>query len=126
MRLPADNQPPPGPFGLRLRRIATCAALCGAALILPTLAHPHPAAAQSVAELTAKTDDARHRAEALAAEIEAQAGSLALKREQASAAAAREAQLSATLEVGQERAAELADAVGRARRPRSTASNRSY
>ncbi len=54
MRLPADNQPPPGPLGLRLRRLATWAALCGAALILPTLAHPHPAAAQSVAELTAK------------------------------------------------------------------------
>jgi len=115
MGLPADNQPQTGPGRLRLRRIATCAALLGAALILLTLTLPHRAAAQSVAELTARTDDARHRAEALAAEIEAQAGSLALKREQASAAAAREARLSATLEVGQERAAELADAVGRAR-----------
>ena len=45
---------------------------------------------RSVAELTAKTDDARHRAEALAAEIEARAGSLALKREQAAAAAGDE------------------------------------
>ena len=98
-----------------LRRNATSAALIGAALALVILALPRAAAAQSVAELTSKTDDARHRAEVLAGEIEAQTGSLAAKRQQAGAAAAREAQLSTTLEAGQERAAELAAAFDQAR-----------
>jgi septal ring factor EnvC (AmiA/AmiB activator) len=115
MGIPADNRPWPRPDGPRLRRIAVCAALIGAAAALLTLALPHPAAAQGLAELTSKADDARHRAEVLAGEIEAQTGALAAKREQAGAAANSEAQLSTTLEVGRQRAAELADAFDEAR-----------
>jgi septal ring factor EnvC (AmiA/AmiB activator) len=85
------------------------AALAGALVAL--VAAASPAAAQSVAELTSKTDDARYRAQALAGEIEAQTAALAARREQASVAAAREAELTTTLAAGEERAAELGAAV---------------
>lgn len=74
-------------------------------------AAPSPAAGQSVAELTSKTDDARYRAQALAGEIEAQTAALTTRREEAAAAAAREADLTATLAAGEERAAALGAAV---------------
>jgi septal ring factor EnvC (AmiA/AmiB activator) len=97
----------------RARIIGLAAVLAGALATLAVVAAP--AAAQSVAELTAKTDDARYRAEALAGEIEAQTSTLAARREQAAAAAAREAELSATLAAGEQRAAALAAAVGGSR-----------
>ena len=111
----ADKRPLSRPDGSRLRRTVACTALIGAACAVAALAPAEPAAAQSLTELTSKTDDARHQAEILAGEIEAQSGALAAKQEQAGAAAAREAQLSSTLEVGRERAAELATAFGEAR-----------
>ena len=116
MGIPADKRPLSRSDGPRRRRIVACTALIGAACALPTLALPQPVAAQSLTELTSKTDDARHQAEILAGEIQAQSGALAAKQEQAGAAAAREAQLSSTLEVGRERAAELTAAFGESRR----------
>jgi septal ring factor EnvC (AmiA/AmiB activator) len=78
-------------------------------------AGPPPAAAQDIDELNAKTAGARDRAAALASEIESQTGALAAKREQAGMAAAREAQLTATLDAGQQRAAALSRQVEAAR-----------
>lgn len=97
-----------GRAALRLRAARPVPVL---ACALAALAAAAPATAQSVAELTSKTDDARYRAEALAGQIEAQTATLAAKREQAVVAAAREAELTATLAAGQERAAALGSAV---------------
>lgn len=115
MGFPAHSHPRARLAAPRRGRNVALASLLGVALALLAIAAPLPAAAQSVAELTSKTDDARHRAEVLAGEIEAQSGALAAKREQAGEAATREADLSATLDVGQERAAELAAGVEEAR-----------
>lgn len=90
-------------------------ALSVAALALLAAAASHPSAAQSISGLSSKAEDARQRAQGLAGEIEAQAGTLAVKRDQAGAAAQREDQLQATLDLGQERAAQLAAEASAAR-----------
>lgn len=94
---------------LRLRAARPLPVLVGALAAL--LATAAPAPAQSVAELTSKTDDARYRAQALAGQIESQTATLAAKSQEAAAAAAREAELTATLAAGEERAAALGSAV---------------
>lgn len=112
MRTLANRARSSHPWGVRQ---LAAPALLTAVLILLVLAGSPPAAAQDVAELNSKTAGARERAEALAGQIESQTGALAAKREQAGMAAAREAELSATLDAGQDRAAELSTEVDEAR-----------
>lgn len=86
---------------------ATAVFLAGIALAMPMAR----ADAQSIDELNARIGDARAQAQALNAEIETKLLELAAARQEASAAAAREAELSEVLRRGQERAAELAGRV---------------
>jgi septal ring factor EnvC (AmiA/AmiB activator) len=76
----------------------------GIALAIPVAR----AGAQSVEDLNAKIGAARAQAEELNAQIEDDILALASARQEASAAAAREAELSSVLARGQERAAQLA------------------
>jgi peptidoglycan hydrolase CwlO-like protein len=72
-----------------------------------TLAVASPGGAQTVDELNSKIDSAQAQAQSLGAEIEAKGAQLTAARQQAAVAAQREAELSAVLARGQERAAEL-------------------
>lgn len=94
--------------GLAVRSLGVFAA--GIALAIPVAR----AGAQSVEDLNEKIGAARAQAEELNAQIEDDILALASARQEASAAAAREAELSSVLARGQERAAELAAQVGEA------------
>lgn len=91
--------------GLAWRAVAVF--LAGVALAIPIAR----ADAQSIDELNSRIGDARAQAEALNAEIETKLLELAAARQEASAAATREAELSEVLRRGQERAAALATRV---------------
>ncbi len=71
--------------------------------------------AQDIGELESRISSAQSDAETLAAEIEAGGEQLAIVRSQASAAAAREAELSSILAAGEEREAQLQAEVDEAR-----------
>jgi septal ring factor EnvC (AmiA/AmiB activator) len=87
------------------------ALLACAALAFPAaLAH-----AQSIDELNSRIASAHDQADAIGAEIQAATEQLRAAQEQAIAAAAREAQLSAVLERGERREAKLEAAVAQAR-----------
>jgi septal ring factor EnvC (AmiA/AmiB activator) len=88
----------------RPRLVAPLAVLaCAGAAVISV----GPAGAQSVGELNSRIDAAQGEAESLAADIELKSAELSAARGQASAAAQREQELSATLAAGQERQAEL-------------------
>ena len=91
--------------GLAVR--ATAVFVAGVALAIPVAR----ADAQSVGDLNAKIEAARSQAEGLGAQIEEDMIALAGARQEAAAAAAREAELSDVLARGQERAAALAERV---------------
>jgi septal ring factor EnvC (AmiA/AmiB activator) len=105
--------------GRRFARLA--AAATGAAAVL-ALAAPG-AGAQSISDLQAKISSAQSQAEGLSADIAAKTDALAAARSQATAAAARELQLTTVLAQGQQREALLdtrvAEAEGRLREARA-------
>ncbi len=103
-----DPRPRARPEGLKILRIACFAAMTVAALAIYASAASQSASAQGITGLSSRADDARRQAEGLRGQVEARTAALAAKRDQAGAAAQREAQLSATLARGQRRAAELA------------------
>jgi len=96
-------------MGLPRLHKRSCArlALAIAVTIVAISAAPGPASAQSVSELESKAQAAQAQARELVERIQAQTGKLTVRREQAGAAAAREGELSSTLEDGRRRAAEL-------------------
>lgn len=89
--------------------------LCAVALVCAVALPAAASGTQSIDELNSRIAGARHQADALGAEIESASAQLQVAQEQAIAAAAREAQLSAVLQRGEEREAELEAAVGQAR-----------
>jgi peptidoglycan hydrolase CwlO-like protein len=109
-----DRENKPSPARSRLvagaRRLLAGLLLCGALLVPATTL-----GARSIDELNSQIAGAREQAGAIGAQIEAATAELRVAQEQAIAAAAREAQLSAVLERGQRREAELEAAVGQAR-----------
>lgn len=96
--------------GLAARAIAVFAA--GVAFAIPIAR----ADAESIGELNARIGDAQAQAESLSAEIENSLIALASARQQAAASAAHEAELTAVLERGQQRAARLGAQVDAAQR----------
>jgi peptidoglycan hydrolase CwlO-like protein len=109
----ADRAPAVRPRSGRSRRAPWPAAVLGALAV--AAAGPGSAAAESVPELEAKAAAAQEQARELAGTIESQTGALLSQRQRAGAAGEREAQLSATLESGRQRAAELGAEVDQAR-----------
>jgi septal ring factor EnvC (AmiA/AmiB activator) len=95
--------------GLAARAILVL--LAGVALAVPIA----NADGQTIGDLNAKLDAARGEASALGAEIEDKILALASARQDAAVAASREAELTALLERGRERAAELQERVDVAR-----------
>jgi septal ring factor EnvC (AmiA/AmiB activator) len=100
----------------RTRRVAGPWRLLAAVAALAALAVPAAIApAQSIDELNSRIAGAREQADAIGAQIESATMQLQAAQQQAIAAAAREAQLSAVLARGERREAELEADVARAR-----------
>ena len=103
-KMPSVKRP-----GLAVR--AGLVLVIGIALAIPIA----KADGQSTGELNAKLESARNQAEQLGAEIETKILGLAAARQDASQAAGREEELTATLAEGRERSAELAEDLAAAR-----------
>ncbi len=100
----------------RTRRLAGARRLLAPLAVLAALALPAAIApAQTIDELNSRIAGAREQADAIGAEIEAATMQLQAAQQQAIAAAAREAQLSAVLAAGEQREAELEADVARSR-----------
>ena len=93
----------PARRGRRLGGCALALVALGAALSLPVA----DSGAQTVGELNSRIASAQSQAQSLSAAIDAKGAQLVAARQQAAAAAQREAQLSAVLAQGQQREAEL-------------------
>ena len=99
-----------------LRRRARAGRVAAVLALLAALALPVAiASGQSIDDLNSRIAGARDQADSIGAEIQAATEQLRAAQEQAIAAAAREAQLSAVLERGEQREAALEDQVAQAR-----------
>ena len=96
--------------GLAVRAIVVL--IAGVALAIPIA---KAGAEQTIDGLSSRIDDAQSQAEALGAEVQHKTEALTVARQEAAAAASREAQLTAILEEGRERAAKLGVKVDDAR-----------
>lgn len=101
-----ENAPKPG-----LATWAIGVLLIGLGMIIPVA---RAGAAPDVSALNSKIDAAKSQAQALEGKVQANAGALATARSQAQSAAAKEGELTAVLDNGKQRSAELSAKLNRA------------